>query len=110
MVKESREESREESIEDPFKDLKEEITERVKNEIPSRSPMRTRVIKKILKNRIEGHIFLLKQLRGISKGVLKKFMSPDGETLERKTQGGKRTKKATNAKIRNKSLKKMINP
>ena len=102
MIKESRE--------DPFKDLKEEITEFVKNELPARSPMRTRVIKKILKNRIDKHIFSLKQLRGISKGILKNFMSPDGETLERKTQGGKRTKKATNAKIRNKSLKKMINP
>lgn len=102
MVKESRE--------DPLKDLKEEITEFVKKELPARSPMRTRVIKKILKNRIDGHIFPLKQLRGISKGILKNFISPDGETLKRKMQGGKRTKKATNAKIRNKSLKKMINP
>ena len=102
MVKESRE--------DPSEDLKEIIIKFFKDELPSRSPMRTRVIKKILKDRIDGHIFSLKQNRGISKGVLKNFMSPDGETLERKTQGGKRTKKATNAKIRNKSLKKMINP
>lgn len=102
MIKESRE--------DPLKDLKEEITEFVKKEFPARSPMRTNVIKKILKSRIEGHIFSLKQLRGISKWILKNLISPDGETLERKTQGGKRTKKATNAKIRNKSLKKMINP
>ena len=99
-----------ESREDPFKDLKEAIIKFVKDKLPSRSPMRTREIKKILKDRIDGHIFSLKQLRGISKGVLKNFISPDGETLERKTQGGKRTKKATNAKIRNKSLKKMINP
>ena len=98
------------SREDPFKDLKKKIFKFVEGEIPSRSPMRTNVIKKILKNRIDGHIFPLKQLRGISKGILKNFMSPDGKTLERKTQGGKRTKKATNAKIRNKSLKKMINP
>ena len=102
MIKESRE--------DPFKDLEEIIIKTVEGKLPSRSPMRTRVIKKILKDRIDGHIFSLKQNRGISKGVLKNFMSPDGETLERKTQGGKRTKKATNAKIRNKSLKKMINP
>ena len=88
--------------------LKEIIIKFVEGKIPSRSPMRTNVIKKILKNRIDGHIFPLKQLRGISKGVLKNFISLDGETLERKTQGGKRTKKATNAKIRNKSLKKMI--
>lgn len=101
MVKESREY--------PFKDLKEGMIKIVKDKLPSRSPMRTRVIKKILKNRIDGHIFPLKQLRGISKGILKNIMSPDGETLKRKTQGGKRTKKATNAKIRNKSLKKMIN-
>ena len=90
--------------------LKKIIFKFVEDELPARSPMRTNVIKKILKNRIEGHIFSLKQLRGISKWILKNLISPDGETLERKTQGGKRTKKATNAKIRNKSLKKMINP
>ena len=101
MIKETRE--------DPFKDLEEIIIKTVEGKLPARSPMRTRVIKKILKNRIDGHIFSLKQLHGISKGIQKNFISPDGETLERKTQGGKRTKKATNAKIRNKSLKKMIN-
>ena len=90
--------------------LKKIIFKFVEDELPFRSPMRTNVIKKILKSRIDGHIFSLKQLRGISKWILKNLISPDGETLERKTQGGKRTKKATNAKIRNKSLKKMINP
>lgn len=98
------------SREDPFKDFKEEMIKYVKNKLPARSPMRTKVIKKILKNRIDGHIFSFNQLYGISKGILKIYISPDWETLERKTQGGKRTKKATNAKIRNKSLKKMINP
>ena len=90
--------------------LKKIIFKFVEDELPFRSPMRTNVIKKILKSRIDGHIFSLKQLRGISKWILKNLISPDGETLERKTQGGKRTKKATNAKIRNKTLKKMINP
>ena len=82
MVKESRE--------DPFKDLEEIIIKTVEGKLPSRSPMRTRVIKKILKDRIDGHIFSLKQLRGIAKGILKNYMSPDGKTLERKTQEQKR--------------------
>ena len=97
-------------VKELIEDLKEEIIKTVKDKLPSRSPMRTRVIKKILKDRIDGHIFPFNQLHGISKGILKIFMSPDWKTLKRKMQGGKRTKKATNAKIRNKSLKKMINP